>query len=253
MTIRTAITIHDQVLIDQCEAEQRFLYAEPYGYLFVGPRDISVSPAGLPMTVNGHPVFPSRWFEPNFEHWPHFYDFTGWWTLARNVELPDRILCLQYDHQVKAPIMPIVDTFLDRAPVAAFVAGHRQAGNFMLMIGGFEDAYRAGLAHIGAPSLDDWPDFNEWPSTQGIAWRSEAFVDFMAWVTPLFEFWHDNVWAGHLMERMVKAWLVATGQTEVYLPALVVHEGRDCHGTCALMAGRANEYHERAATFGKAV
>jgi hypothetical protein len=75
----------------------------------------------------------------------------------------------------------------------------------------------------------------------------------MEWVTPLFDFWADNVWAGHLMERMPKAWLVATGQLEAYLPGVVVHEGRDCHGTCALMAGRANEYYERLETFGKVI
>lgn len=244
MSIETLITIHDQTLIDSCEAEERFHYVEPYRYLFVGPR---------PIVWHGRAIL-ARMLEPNQEHHPSFYDFTGWWAVTQhNLIDADKVLCLQYDHQVKAPLMPIVSAFLDEHPMGAFVAGHRAAGNFMLNIGGFDDAYRAGLAHIGASSMDDWPDFNEWPSTQGTAWRTGALGEFMEWVTPLFDFWADNVWAGHLMERMPKAWLVATGQTEAYLPALVVHEGQDCHGTCHLMAGDSGTFQERNETFGKVV
>jgi hypothetical protein len=255
VSIRTAITIHDQVLIDQCEAERRFANVEPYNYLFVGPRPFNVAGPGLP--TGSHPVFPARWFQPNFEHLPQFYDFTGWWALTHHVErqnLPDNLICLQYDHQVNsATLMLQLPPILAVNPMVAFVAGHRDAGNFLLHIGGFEDAYRAGLDHIGAPSLDDWPAFNEWPSTQGTAWRTEALVEFMEWVTPLFDFWADNVWAGHLMERMPKAWLVATGQREAYLHGAVTHEGKDSHGTCHLMAGDTTTFHQRNATFGKVV
>lgn len=244
MTIEALVTIHDQALIDQCEAEGRFRLVAPYRYLFVGPRPVAWCER----------MIVARDHTPNVERYPQFYDFTGWWTVAHHHLIrTDNVLCLQYDHIPQAPLMPIVEGFLHDHPVAVFVAGHRHAQNFMLLIGGFEDAYRQGLEHVGAPPMESWPDFNEWPSTQGIAWRTESLIDFMAWVTPLFDFWHDNIWAGHLMERMVKAWLVTTGQTEGYLPALVVHEGRDCHGTCSLMAGRSDVFQERNATFGRVV
>lgn len=240
MTLETLVTIHDQSLVDQCEAEARFVNVKPYRYLFVGPRPVD------------RDVIVARDHTPNFEHYPQFYDFTGWWAVARHgLATADRLICLQYDHVVPGPIDVAVNDELDRHPMVAFVAGHRAAGNFMLNLGGFDDAYQAGLAVVGAPPMESWPDFNEWPSTQGTAWRTEAFCEFMEWVTPLFDLWHDNVWAGHLMERMPKAWLVATGQEPAYLHGAVIHEGRDCHGTCRLMAGDTAEYQRRAATFGR--
>lgn len=242
--IETLVTIHDQALIDQCETEARFVNVKPYRYLFVGPRPVERS----------DDMIVARWRTPNVEHYPSFYDFTGWWSVAHHrLATADRLICLQYDHIVPGPIDAAVNDELDQHPMVAFVAGHRGAGNFMLNIGGFEDAYRSGLVTVGAPPMETWPDFNEWPSTQGTAWRTDALIEFMAWVTPLFDLWHDNVWAGHLMERMPKAWLVATGQDAGYLHGAVIHEGRDCHGTCSLMAGRSDVYQERSATFGKVV
>lgn len=243
MTTELLVTIHDQDLI-LGESAGRFA-GIPATYLFVGPRPVD----RIPDDVN---VIVARDHSPNFEHHPQFYDFTGWWAAAHHGLLRgDRLLCLQYDHQVPADPRPQLDPLLDVHPMVAFVAGHRNAGNFMLGIAGFEDTYRAGLAVVGAPPLDEWPAFNQWPSTQGTAWCVDAFVAFMEWVTPLFELWHTDRWAGHLMERMVKAWLVTTDQPEGYLPGAVVHEGRDCHGTCALMAGRSDIHAERAATFGR--
>lgn len=246
MTIETLVTIHDQSLIDSCEAEHRFEHVRPYNYLFVGPRDPG------PVGSYSASIIWSAMFDENFEHWPQFYDFTGWWVAAHHKLIgADRLICLQYDHQVPADPRPSLDPLLDDHPMVAFVAGHRAAGNFMLGLGGFEEAYRAGLATVGALPMESWSDFNEWPSTQGTAWRTEALVEFMEWVTPLFELWHDNVWAGHLMERMPKAWLVTTGREPGYLHGAVVHENRDCHGTGALMGGRSDVYAERAATFGR--
>jgi hypothetical protein len=245
VSVETLITIHDQALIDQCEAEGRFANVAPYRYLFVGPRHAERGPSTIV----------ARDYWPNLERFPQFYDFTGWWAAAQHGHLwTDKVLCLQYDHQVTASTLMLqVGPMLDVSPMVAFVAGHRDAGNFMLHIGGFEDAYRAGLDVVGAPPLDDWPAFNEWPSTQGTAWRTDALREFMEWVTPLFDFWADNLWAGHLMERMPKAWLVATGQREAYLHGAVTHEGKDSHGTCHLMAGDTTTFHQRNATFGKVV
>lgn len=237
------ITVHDQQLILDCEKEGRFADLEAHTYLFVGPRPVHKLQGRLPVIV-------SRLWDHNYEDHPNFYDFTGWWTLARHALAQPRFLTVQYDHQLHDPELATkADALLDQGGPVAYVAGHRQANNWMLLIDGFEAAFNAGMTAVGINPAD-FPDFNEWPSTQGMAWRRDDFCEFMAWFEPLFNVWADNVWAGHLAERSVWAWMMATGRPAIYGSGLV-HEGRDCHGTCSLMGGDSATWSQRQLTFGR--
>jgi hypothetical protein len=241
------ITIHDVALIEACEAEGRFA-AIPHRYVFVGPRPVE----GLPQDAE---VIVARAWEPNVEQYPSFYDFTGWFVLGQMLDAGaidgGHWLMIQYDHILRDPAaFPFVDDALaDAGGPIAFVPGHRLAQNWMLLIPGFEEAFNAGMAVVGINPAD-FPDFNEWPSTQGTAWRARDLADFMRWFEPLFDFWAPNVWAGHLAERSVWAWMMSTGLPARYASGLA-HEGRDCHGTCSLMAGNHDAYASRSLTFGR--
>ena len=241
MTLQTFVTVHDADIVRRCEEEERFGSLGERHYLFVGQRPVA----------NDVPSVIPRRLVDNLEHYPHFYDFTGWWALARHrLIVREHVMFLQYDMQVASPTLEAdVDALLAEGdgPVA-FTAGHYDAGNFLLHIGVFEDAYRHGMAAVGA-DMDTWPKFNEWPTTQGIAWRTDEFYDYMMWFRPLFDVWRDNVWAGHLAERTVKAWCAERGVEPRYLGGVIVHEAQDCHGTGALMAGNVTVYEERARTF----
>lgn len=244
--IQAFITVHDVMLVAACEAEGRFA-AVPHTYLFVGPRSVEPWPDDVD-------VFVARGHEPNYEHLPHFYDFTGWFVLGHFVDrgLADgHWLMIQYDHLISDPTAVTgVDATLDDCdgPIA-FVAGHRSAHNWMLLIPGFEEAFNAGMSVVGVNPAD-FPGFDEWPTTQGTAWRASDLAEFMRWFEPLFDFWADNIWAGHLAERSMWAWMMATGRPARYASGLA-HEGRDCHGTCSLMAGNIDVHSARAATFGR--
>lgn len=242
MATELLITVHDQSLIGECEANGQFAES-PHRWLFVGPRP-----------VDNPDAIVARDHTPNFEHLPSFYDFTGWWAATHhNLITADRVVCLQYDMTINDPdIIKRVDEQLDNPDVGvvAFTAGHRLADNWMLLIPGFRETFEEGM-HVLGVEPNDWPMFNEWPSTQGTAWRTEDLCEFMAWVEPLFELWAPNLWAGHLMERTVKAWCVHTGRAEAYLPGVICHYGRDSHGTCAKMGGNEAAYQAKAATFGR--
>lgn len=240
--IQTFVTVHDADIVRRCEEEERFGSLGERHYLFVGQR-----PVGQEI---GPTVIPRRLID-NLEHLPQFYDFTGWWALARHrLIVRPNVMLLQYDMHVASPTLEAdVDAMLTEAsgPVA-FTAGHNLAGNYMLMIDGFERTFRDGMATIGVDPAS-WPEFNEWPTTQGMAWRTEEFYDFMMWFRPLFDVFADNRYAGHLAERCVKAWCVTRGVEPRYLPGVIGHEAKDCHGTGALMAGNIAVYEERARTF----
>jgi hypothetical protein len=264
VTIQTFVTVHDQALIEECEADGRFAGLD-WTYLFVGPRSVDrIDRAHVPVVV-------AREHADNIEHWPHLYDFTGWWVLANHDLIQtDRVIFLQYDmrpsvpdleEQVAAaldgpelgPLPPelLGATIVKRpAPaMAAFTCGHRSANNWMLLLDGFEQAFRTGLEARYAPMPP--ADFEEWPSTQGTAWRTADFRRFMAWVRPMLDVWAGNQWAGHLAERSVYAWLRHTGASWASLPGVIHHDHGDCHGTCARMAGDLATADARASTFGR--
>lgn len=242
------MTVHDWPLIEACEQSGQF-GTLPRSYVFVGPRPVDRLVGWTPPRV-----LVARDYDPNYERFPSFYDFTGWFVLARHgLVRSERILTLQYDMHVADPVglASAAIAALDAAPgPVAMVAGHRSAGNWMLLLAGFEATFNAGMAAIGIDPAA-FPPFEEWPTTQGMAWRRDELVEFMAWFEPLFEVWAGDVWAGHLAERSVWAWMMSTGRGPRWLGGYVVHEGRDVHGTCSLMAGRADVHAERAATFGR--
>jgi hypothetical protein len=120
----------------------------------------------------------------------------------------------------------------------------------MLGIDGFAATFNAGIESVGGdPS--SFPAFEEWPTTQGSAWRRHDMEAFMEWFEPLFERWAPNVWAGHLAERSPWAWMMASDLPARFLRGVISHEAMDRHGTGALMSGSFTVYHERAQTFGR--
>lgn len=244
-TSQCYVTVHDQDLLLACEEAGQFHLVKRPTYLFVGQRPVDRVPGHVDMIV-------VRDLEPNMEHLPQFYDFTGWWALAKHgLITTDVVVCLQYDmHVLDAAIQRRCERLLATGvDMVAMNAGYF-GPNWMLNIGGFEAAYRQALAVKGI-EMNDWPKFDAWPSTQGTAWRGEALVDFMLWFEPLFEVLGDNVFAGHLAERTVKAY-VETHNGCDYLLGVMQHLAVDCHGTGALMAGNRKLYEERAAVFGLA-
>ncbi len=245
--IETYVTVHDSELLIECEHSGQFDNVS-HTYIFVGPRPVDLS--GLKRGV--FKIIVASDYIPNFEHLPAFYDFTGWWVLAKyGLIEADQVILIQYDMEIAHPLIAelCAHRLLERPGPIAFTAGHNAANNFMLLIPGFERTYRIGMDLVGIDQ-DSWPEFNEWPSTQGTAWRTDEFVDFMLWFEPLFAHWADDLWAGHLAERSVKAWTMNTGDPERYLPGVINHLHSDCHGTCSLMNGQADVHAERAATFG---
>jgi hypothetical protein len=242
--VHALVTVHEATLIEECERTQRFVPL-PVTYLFVGPRDSSLVPPDVDVIV-------ARDHSPNYEDRPSFYDFTGWFAAARHGLLPADpfLVCLQYDMRVQHPrLMELVfDALVAGGPVA-FTPGHQAAGNWMLGIKGFASRFNEGMAVKGVDPAG-FPPFNEWPSTQGTAWRASDLVEFMEWFEPLFDVWRDDLWAGHLAERSVWAWMMTTGRPASFLPGMIVHENRDVHGTCALMAGRSDVWEARSAAFG---
>lgn len=241
--VESYITIHDQGILLECEANGQFSNLSSYKYLFVGPRAIDqLSEDVLAKTIV------CRNYSPNVEHVPQFYDFTSWYVLAKHDLMQSKYaLCLQYDMTVIDPFFEekCIHALATNPGMIAFVTAYPQ--NWMLQIPEFEETYRRGLAVKGM-SMEMMGDFPQWPCTQGTAWRSAALKDFMLWFEPLFEVFMNHTFAGHLAERMVKPYSFLT-HPEQYIGGMIQHNSQDCHGTGAWMRGDMDLYNRRSQEF----
>lgn len=244
MSIETYITIHDSTLIHNCENTGRFASIS-HTYLFVGPKPV--------YECDGLKVIVCRDHSPNYEYLPHFYDFTGWFVLAKHSLInSDYAIFLQYDHSL---IVDDIEAKTIDALQRHEMVGYSPAGPglWTLALPNFYERQLEGIKACG----NDWEalvastPFTVWPTTQGIAWRTSEFREFMNWFEPAFESFKDHTFAGHLAERMIQPFLMATGMTAGFLPGSVSHESLDCHGTKDLILGNIDSYNQKVSTFGK--
>lgn len=244
MSIEAYITIHDSALIEKCEEEGHFSHIS-HTYLFVGPREVRVS--------DNVKVIVSRDYSPNYEQYPHFYDFTGWFVLANNNLIKtDNAIFLQYDHvDIHSDIETVTESALKKTPMVSFVPA--SSYYFTLDMPNF---YKKQIEAVWAcgfdlPTLIKQKPFAVWPSTQGTAWETSEFNKFMKWFEPAFDVLKDELYAGHLAERMVHTYLMCTDQTFIPIEGMVRHQSLDSHGTMAHSAGNFESFNSKSLTFGR--
>lgn len=244
MTVETYVTVHSANLIEECEVEGKFSSVS-HTYLFVGPKPLTDIP--------GVKVIRCLDYVPNYEHLAHFYDFTGWFVLAKHgLIATEHAIFLQYDHAVADSALEAktVD-LLASVPMVSYVPAPVEL--WTMHLPSFHEKQMEAVRQCGS----DWNHlmatrpFSTWPSTQGTAWRTSAFNEFMLWFEPCFQVFQDHDFAGHLAERMIQPFLMSKGWEAGYLPGLVSHYSLDCHGTRDLIMGNHSGYHQKNHTFGK--
>lgn len=242
--VETFVTIHDQGLVFASEETEQFASLSSYRYLFVGPKPVDKLPKDIL-----EKVIVCRDFSPNYEHYPHLYDFTGWYVLTKhNLMSKPYAICLQYDHFLAdSRLEETVESMLSGADgVISFLMAYDHM--YMLSVPGFEQAMREALAIKGVSF--DALNLAVWPTTQGTAWRKESLTDFLGWVEPIFDQISSNRYMGHIAERMVAAYACLTHPAR-YLHGMAHHVAMDCHGTGAAMAGSESSFIQKSLTFGK--
>lgn len=224
--IQTFIVVHNQDLIKNFEQKGKYK-ALNYKYLFVGKGDVSqLSEEELSKTIV------IRDYEGNFEHYPHFYDFTAWHVLWKHrlIDTP-YFVSIQYDFTVTNE--KAEDIILGKLQACESPLGMLEVPHFLYLlqdlIPGIAEAFKAkGLG----PEFTR--EFATWPCSQGTAWPTEIFYEFMEWFEPLFEVLKDHVWCGHVAERMIWAFMQAKNLPPHYAPGLFHHESKNVHGTSSM-------------------
>lgn len=241
--ITTFVTIHSEELVIECYNSERFKYLSNVVYLCVGNRSFNNLPDDIPAII-------CKNYEPNWEQYPSFYDFTGWACLAEHklIKTPYAIM-LQYDHAVTnmALELPAIE-LLGRVPSMVGLVAAQFNPYWILNVPGFKGAFIKASKACGGPHPDAVVDGGIWPTTQGTAWSRDFLYGFMEWFKPTFEAVKDEVFAGHVAERMVKLYTAVTLPPH-FLLGRVIHQAKDSHGTGSLMSGNKEEYELKSKKF----
>jgi len=241
--VTTFVTIHSEELVWECHASERFKYLSNIVYLCVGSQSFD----NLPEDVN---AIICKDYTPNWEHYPSFYDFTGWACLAEHklIKTPYAIM-LQYDHAVvnMAVELPALELLRVFPSVVGYVAAHYKP-YWMLAVPNFRNSMIKASEACGGPHPDTADDGGVWPTTQGTAWSRDFLYSFMEWFKPTFEAVKDEVFAGHIAERMVKLYTIGKIAPR-FLPDRIIHQAKDCHGTGSLMSGNKEAYELKSKKF----
>lgn len=244
MSIEAFITIHSSDLIRECEETGRF-DSVSHTYLFVGPKKVEY-PKDLKVIV-------ARDYLPNYEHLPHFYDFTGWFVLAKHDLIQsENAMFLQYDHRISnSNIAELTVDALHSCEQVSYVSSGPEW--FTLAMGGFKEKQMEGFEACGVNwgALSAQKPISTWPTTQGASWNSAKFCEMMLWFEPAFNVFKDHDFAGHLAERMIPVFLMQNDYRTTFMPEMVVHESLDCHGTRDLSFGNIEAFSQKALEFGR--
>ena len=226
------IVVHDQGILLECEAENRFASLRLYRYLFVGDgptdalrgRDDTVIVRDLP---------------DNIERFPNLLAFTAWYAVARNqlCSVP-LVAILEYD----VTIMPEFDAKSE----GALLAGGCMVGYIPYrltypmylhgtpcFIDSIRSVYGLDLPEFIRDRLADGLD-DQWTATSNHAMRITDLEAFVDWFMPLTkEFRHDPLGAG-VHERAVSVFCMLNGLEDRCVPGVLEHTQAVSHGVPAL-------------------
>lgn len=211
-------------------------------YLHLGPRPLTVG-------TYGTEIIRCMDYEPDYRN---LYDFSGFNVLVKhNLIRTPYVNFLQYDHTVEAldPETVILDRLKTNLGMLAFVPAGYDPNNWMLTVPDFHAKFHEALRACG--ETGDWTHLSLawWPSTQGHAWRSTYFYNFINWVAPAIPVLADYQFGGHAIERMLTVFCQRTHPAQVE-GGLFVHVSADAHGTGALMRGQLDVFQQRDSVFG---
>ena len=243
--VTTYITIHSAELVKECHDSGVFSSLSNVVYLCVGNKDFSSIPSNIPHII-------CKSYDPNWEQYPSFYDFTGWECLHHHdlVRTP-YLLTLQYDHEVLNNLLEYssLRTISSDCGVLSYVPA--DYGPWIMGLAGFHVGLNRAMKACGYKGgAETIPDGGLWPTTQGMFWRTSYFHDFMEWFKPAFGVLEHEVFAGHIAERLLNVHTKITSPAE-YLPNSILHKSLDVHGTKDLILGNIGSYQAKASTFGK--
>jgi len=241
LSVETYVTIHDQDLVLECISSGQFKDLDPT-YLFVGNRPVDRIPSDVKIVI-------CRDYSPNYEHFPNLYDFTGWYVLVKhNLIKAPYVTLIQYDHVVLDPnALDVVESLCNQDPgVIAFVTAWFDPTNWLLQVSNFSQMFQEASLACGVDmhSLVQNKPFSTWPTTQGTAWRTECFEDFIKFVEPSFGILGAEPFGGHAAERLLQVYCLLTHPAQRG-DNLFLHQSKDVHGTGAYMRGDIATYQVR--------
>jgi hypothetical protein len=230
MKVQTFIFVHDQNIILDCIATNKFLNLENLKFVFVGSGDID-------KVVDLPNVFIARHYEDNREDYPKLTSYTGWYFIWKNkLYDADYINLFEYD-------IDITEDFSDRLNEQLIpttkVVGYipysvHNWGLFKtdVWIDALEkslfDKYNIQLI----PFINSLSGEKICSMTSNHTFEKHTFEQYMKWVEPMIDDIKNHERAGHQVERSIPLFYLLNEINEVVIiPNIMHHYQKGSHGT----------------------
>ena len=231
MKIQTFIFVHDQNIVLDFEANQKFSNVENLKYVFLGSRDID-------KIKDRKDIIIARELEGNIEeHNIRFLSFSGWYILWKhNLITADYVNLFEYDINLSEKFNSSVNNVInDGAKVIGYI-------NYDLMyhwIWNPVEIYMPLFVSMlkrhninGADFINSQPKGQICSMTSNHTFERETFKKYMTWMEPMIEDLQNEYYAGHHTERSIMIWYLMFIKESVYIISDVLeHFQLDTHKT----------------------
>lgn len=201
--ISTYIFVHDQQIILDADASQKFNVLPEPKYVFLGNKPVD-------KIISRTDVIIARDLPCNMEQYPKFCSFTGWYVLWKNNLIKSEYVHLfEYDIDIHPEFKQTVESLLQQQP--DFIGYVPKFFDFFYI---HPPEYLAGIDKSIKINYDiDIIEFidtlrkqkkgQQWSTTSNSTFSLKTFSEYMIWFEKLIDDLKDNTMSGHAHERSI--------------------------------------------------
>lgn len=225
----TFIFIHDQNILVDCAASNKYKDLPYVCYVFLGHRPVD-------KIMHRKDVIIARNVPSNIEQYPKFCSFTGWYLLWKNKFIhTDYVNLLEYDINVTPQFNAQTESIL-RSGVE-FIGYIPQSLNYLLInkelyldrflksvnkhYGGDVEGHIKALLKEGK--------INAWSSTSNSTFSKELFDEYMQWFKPIIGDLAGDPMSGHAHERSISIFYLLFKKNAFIAKNLIAHMMMNSH------------------------
>lgn len=219
--MKTYIICHNQDIILECKADNRFKNLNEYTYILVGTGENDK------LTDIKHIV--ARDYSNHLEDKKQYVAFTAWWLLAKNPELlDDYLLLLEYDTFPHLNFIELINDYQNK-DVIQFLPLPLDFENYLT---GFnpifeliKSFYKIDYKQILGESMING---YVWGSSSNQGMKKDVLIDFVEWYEKLMPFIENDVNCKYYHERAFMLYILYKNYNIVNINCLT-HFYKDSH------------------------
>lgn len=229
MDIQSFIFVHNQDIILDCIATNKFSNLDNLKYVFVGNGDVS--------KIETYPnVLICRNLFYNIENYPKLTSYTGWYALWKNnLYNADYINLFEYDIDLSDNFNNIFNKdFIQENDIIGYIPYSIHSTSFLGHKAVSEDLVKSIYKNY---KIETYSYINSLPKdilcslTSNHTFSKKIFEQYMKWTEPMIDDIKNSPVAGHQIERSIPLFYILNNIKTIIVPNILNHYQLNSHKT----------------------